>query len=262
MESTQGVQPALYIMGDVHGQYERLSRLLHANGLIDADQRWTGGEAHLWFIGDYFDRGPDGIACIELIMSLQEQAGEQVGALVGNHDVMILAADRFGSIPSPSTGITFFSDWLRNGGNIADLDALDTIHIDWLACLPSAALVQDNLLLHADALFYTNYGLDIETLNQAIQKVMQHGTPAAFDQLLEVFSQRRAFIGQQGQVNLRGMLNMYGGKRLIHGHTPISKVTGELARSITMAHVYQDGACVNIDGGMYLGGPGFLYVAK
>ena len=104
--------------------------------------------------------------------------------------------------------------------------------------------------------------LTLETLNQAIQKVIQHGTPAAFDQLLEVFSQRRAFIGQQGQVNLRGMLNMYGGKRLIHGHTPISKVTGELARSITMAHVYQDGACVNIDGGMYLGGPGFLYVAK
>jgi hypothetical protein len=43
---------------------------------------------------------------------------------------------------------------------------------------------------------------------------------------------------------------------LIHGHTPINKITGEPA---TEALVYAGGLCVNVDGGLYRGGEGFVY---
>ncbi len=249
-------------MGDVHGQFERLRQLLHTAGLINTSLNWTGADAILWFMGDYFDRGPDGIAVIELIMGLQPQAaaaGGRVGALSGNHDVMLLAADRYGSLPSGSAGMSFFSDWLRNGGNIQDLDKLETFHVDWLAGLPAMTRIGDLLLVHADAMFYCNYGDSIETVNRAFVTIQQFGTPQAFDRLLDEFSQRRAFIGPEGRKNLDTMLRRYGGQRLVHGHTPISKITAELPPDPNQPYFYQDGKCCNIDSGMYLGGPGFLY---
>jgi hypothetical protein len=262
MGGTQDGKAALYIMGDVHGQFERLRQHLHAAGLIKSNLSWSGGTAYLWFIGDYCDRGPDGIAVIELIMGLQPQAaaaGGRVGALCGNHDAMLLAADRYGSLPSGSAGMSFFSDWLHNGGNIQDLDNLETIHVDWLASLPAMTLVGDLLLVHADAMFYCNYGESLEAVNRSFNTIMQHGTPQAFDRLLDEFSQRRAFVGPEGRKNLDAFLRRYGGKKLVHGHTPISKITSELPLRTDQPYWYQDGRCCNIDGGMYLGGPGFLY---
>jgi hypothetical protein len=257
-------QYPLFVMGDVHGQINRLTDILHRAGLINISREWIGGTARLWFIGDYFDRGPDGIGVIELIKQWQTQAartGGQVGALLGNHDTSILAADRYGNIRS-STGTTFFSDWLRNGGNIADLDGLQPHHVEWLTNLPAIAHVDGLLLLHADSLFYTEYGNNAEAVNQSIQSIQANGTAQAFDRLLDDFSQRRAFQGNDGEQNLEMILNHFGGKGLIHGHTPISKMTGQPSNQVTDAFVYHNGKCVNVDGGMYLGGCGFLFQPK
>lgn len=48
----------LFIVGDVHGQYQRLVALLQSAGLIGPDCAWTGGAATLVCTGDFFDRGP------------------------------------------------------------------------------------------------------------------------------------------------------------------------------------------------------------
>src|SRR5690606_12587611 len=109
----------MYVIGDIHGQIDKMRGALRSAGLIDEAGRWTGGAATLWFMGDYFDRGPDGIAAVDLIRALQEQAaaaGGRVGALLGNHDVLILAAQRFGTRPSGGPGGTFLSSWQLNGG--------------------------------------------------------------------------------------------------------------------------------------------------
>ena len=46
---------------------------------------------------------------------------------------------------------------------------------------------------------------------------------------------------------------------LIHGHTPVPRMLQVPAETVTAAHVYRAGRCVNVDPGMYLGGPGFAY---
>jgi hypothetical protein len=54
------------------------------------------------------------------------------------------------------------------------------------------------------------------------------------------------------------MLKMYGGKTLVHGHTPISLSTDIRAEDVTQARTYANGICCNVDAGIYLGSPGFI----
>jgi hypothetical protein len=252
-----------YILGDIHGQFPKLVRLLRDAGLVDGDLHWAGGSHALWCIGDYFDRGPSGSGALDLLMRLQGEAaaaGGQVGGLVGNHDVLILAARRFRNIHSGGEQGTYFEDWLANGGLPQDLLRLTPAHVDWLCALPAMQLLGDYLLVHADALFYQRYGRSIDDVNAGIHDVLANGRVWAWDQLLDNFSDRRAFLGDAGPEQARAFLETYGGRHIIHGHTPISKVTGQAAEEITQPLVYAEGLCTNVDGGMYLGGPGFLHI--
>ncbi len=68
-----------------------------------------------------------------------------------------------------------------------------------------------------------------------------------------------AFISPQtdGAGNAHQILRLFGGTKIIHGHTPIQYIADTLAP--TEPFVYLNGLCVNVDGGMYLGGSGFVY---
>jgi hypothetical protein len=113
----------MYVIGDIHGQFDKLVAILQEADLIDGRRQWSAGDATLWFMGDYFDRGPDGISAVELISRLQGQAantGGRVGALIGNHDVLTLAAHQFGencqaAVPaarSTRVGSSMAATWL------------------------------------------------------------------------------------------------------------------------------------------------------
>ena len=252
----------MYVIGDIHGQYEKMVGALRAAGLVDADNHWTGGAATLWFMGDYFDRGPDGIAAIDLIRVLQQQAaaaGGRVGALQGNHDVLILAAQRFGERPSGGPGGTFLSSWRHNGGEEGDLARLTPERAAWLRNLPAMALDGGRLLAHADATFYQVYGRSVTGVNQHISAILHSGDTAAWDQLLDYFSQRRAFQDRDlGPARVGRFLGLYGGRQLIHGHTPIAKLAGCRPEEVICPLTYAGGLAIDVDAGMYLGGCGFV----
>ena len=226
----------MYVMGDIHGQIDKMRAALMAAGLIDYTDRWTGEDTTLWFMGDYFDRGPDGIAAVDLIRTLQTEAtaaGGRVGALLGNHDVLILAAQRFGERPRDRAG------WLRD--------------------LPAMVVDGGRLLAHADATFYQVYGRSVEGVNRHINAILHSGDAAAWDLLLDYFSQRRAFQDRDlGPARVGRVLARYGGRQLVHGHTPIAKLSGCRPEDVTCALVYAGGLAVDVDAGMYLGGRGFV----
>src|SRR5437870_4994285 len=82
------LQP-IYVIGDVHGHLKKLIKLLQDAHLIDEKHAWKAGTATLWFMGDFVDRGPDGIAVLDLVMRLQSEAaavGGTVASLLGNHE--------------------------------------------------------------------------------------------------------------------------------------------------------------------------------
>ncbi|OQY81425.1 MAG: hypothetical protein B6D41_19690 [Chloroflexi bacterium UTCFX4] len=259
-------EPLFFVIGDIHGHLEKMIRLLRFAELANAHAEWRGGAAQLWFIGDFTDRGPDGIGVIDFVMRLQADAarkGGLVGALLGNHDAGLLSAYFFRDTRSSGPGGTFYRDWVKFGGLDSDLARLETRHIEWLENLPAMTLVNERLLIHADALYYLDYGETMAQVNAGLRNVLVRGDADAYDQLLAhggerlVFSQRDAF----GVARARQFLAQFGGRQIIHGHTPIPLLSGEPLDRVTRAFVYADDLVVDVDGGIYKGGTGFVYQA-
>ncbi|MBV8718012.1 MAG: metallophosphoesterase [Chloroflexi bacterium] len=239
------------LVGDVQGYCSVLSRLLRESGLIDHSGQWTGGSATLVVAGDLVDRGPDGVGVIQLLMDLQLQGGH-VRVVIGNHDVQLLAAHRFGG--------SMVDAWLDAGGVREDLERLTSEHVEWLSNLPALSLIDHTLVVHADAMFYTTYGSTPGAVNARVREVLSSANLSEWQLLLERFGEHRAFFGANGEANLAQFLTTFGGERLVHGHTPIARMLGIPPESVTSAYVYRDGRCVNVDPGIYLGGPGFSHL--
>ncbi|MBE0691297.1 MAG: metallophosphoesterase, partial [Anaerolineae bacterium] len=161
--------PVTYAIGDIHGHYDRCLDLLQDAGLIDATHHWAGADATLVFIGDYVDRGPDGIAVIDLVMRLQTEAARADGhviALLGNHDLILALAYRFGRG-------AFQEWWLSAGGIASDLARVTGTHLHWLLNRPSMVLLDDRLYVHADAELYYDYGLTLTAVNQKLDQIIR-----------------------------------------------------------------------------------------
>lgn len=252
-----------FVVGDCHGQFDKLVTLLRAAQLVDESLTWTGADATLCFMGDFCDRGPDGIGCIDLVMRLQVEAYLAQGrvlALLGNHEPLILAARRFGNHWFEGLDSTFWETWKRNGGMNNDIQRLTEEHVDWLSTLPAMQQVGNWLLVHADALFYEHYGQSISEVNQSIEAILKSDQPLPWDKLLADYSERLAFLGEDGQGALRAQqfLQKFGGSHLVHGHTPIAYMTQQATNEINEAFYYANHLCLNVDGGMYMGGCGFV----
>jgi hypothetical protein len=258
---------AVYVIGDVHGELEKLRNLLRGAELIrndnDGSETWSGGESTLWFIGDLVDHGPDGIGAVALIMRLQQQAaavGGRVQVLLGNHDMLLLAARRFGARPIPGSEKTCLDYWQENGGQETDLERITPDHARWLSSLPDMAREGEHLLAHADALLYTRYGQSIAQVNQTMTDLLQSDDITGWDRLLDEFSEHRAFVdATTGAERAGAFLRHFGGRQLVHGHTPIAKMTGQPPEAVREPLLYAGGHCLDVDPGMYLGGPGFVY---
>ncbi len=83
-------------MGDIHGDFDRLTSMLRKTELIDDSQRWIGQDAVLIQVGDFTDRGPHVRDVMELLMRLQSEAsdaGGEVVVLLGNHEMMNIVGD-------------------------------------------------------------------------------------------------------------------------------------------------------------------------
>lgn len=251
------------VIGDVHGQVEKLLALLRGADLIDREENWSGADSALWFMGDLVDHGPHGIAAIALVMRLQEEAsrtGGHVGVLLGNHDVLLLAAARFGMQPLPGSDKTFRQTWEESGGVADDLARLTPDHIAWLSSRPAMARAGNHLLIHADALLYTRFGSTINETNGAIATLLRSNDAARWARLLDEFGEHGAFVNAaSGTVEAEAFLLCYGGEQIVHGHTPISKMTGQPAEAVREPLLYAGNRCLDIDAGLYLGGPGFVY---
>jgi len=254
----------LCIVGDVHGHLHQLQRGLHGAGLVDSQQRWAGGGACLAVLGDLLDRGPDGIGVVNLLMRLQQEAavhGGSVITLLGNHEVLFIGARRFGRLPTETRGGSFFDAWLRLGGRAEDMTAMGDEQMRWLETLPAMALEQEHLLVHADSLLYADYGASVDEVNSNLRTLVSTDRRDELLAFLRAFSTRFAFQGAGGASNLNQFLERFGGQRLVHGHTPIARVAEQPAEGVTGPLVYAEGRCVNVDPGLYLGGPGFVFEA-
>jgi len=162
----------------------------------------------LYLLGDYIDRGPSSREVLDILMGLVMK-GYRVFPVRGNHEEMLLESchDR-----------EMFKMWLRNGGR-ATLDSFgieDTREIPlpyrrFLAEMPYYRVLPDFVLVHA-------------SLNFAITDPFTDREAMLWSRSLEVRPER------------------IGGRRVIGGHTPMSR--SEILRGLSADRIVLDNGCV------------------
>ncbi|MFD9608459.1 metallophosphoesterase [Streptomyces sp. NPDC059083] len=258
----------LYVVGDVHGYLDELIAALRAQGLIDENGGWAAGNARLWFLGDFTDRGPDGIGVIDLVMRLSAEAAAAGGyckALMGNHELLLIGAKRFGDTPvnSGAGTATFQAAWLLNGGQKHDMDRLQDVHLQWMSRLDAVVREDDHLLVHSDTTAYLEYGETIEDVNDTVHEILNRNDADEVWDVFRKFTKRFAFRDDGGPQAVEELLSTYGGRRIVHGHSPIPYLLGQVGTEdgedsagpvVDGPHVYADGLAIAMDGGVTMAG--------
>lgn len=147
-------------LSDIHGQYDVVRRLLHAQGVIDNRDRWAWGDGHLVVAGDVFDRGPQVNEVLWLLYGLQQQAlaaNGRVHVLLGNHEAMVLYDDlRYVHPRYPAIAGHL---GMAHGA----LYGADTVLGQWLRGLPAIVRIDGSLFVHgglSEAFVALDLGID------------------------------------------------------------------------------------------------------
>lgn len=211
-----------YAIGDVHGEFEKLERLLDS---IREDARCLDATYKIIFLGDLIDRGPDSRSVVAVAMAATG-AGEAL-ALKGNHEeLMLYAYDREDSIG--------LYHWANNGGDEAIQSyerangkqdhwrlAIDPTHLKWLRALP--CIHRDD----ARGLVFVHAGIDPRTYPACKEEIyLWTRSPIFYDP------------GRwPDRPELEGLL-------VVHGHTPTPDFKPHL-----------NPRRINVDTGACFGGP-------
>lgn len=165
------------IIGDVHGCYKELVRLLDQLKLTDFVDK-------IIFLGDLIDRGRDSFNVLQLVKLLKEKNPENIVYIRGNHEQMMLDCVLHNTD----------DNWMRNGADstIASFDDVDLMFeaAKWIED-NTVFYYEDHLFIAAHAFYDKNY----------------LGSPILIDRMI------------WDRTHLER--NLYSGKLLIVGHTPL-----------------------------------------
>ena len=238
----------------MHGHLGALRTELRSHGLA-RDDRWTGGDQRLWFLGDYVDRGPEGLGVVDLVRRLEVEAGDSGGRvtpLLGNHELQFLAALHFAErAVRPGSPKSWLSGWRRFGGVDEELRLVSDEQVHWMSQLPLIDAEDEVLLVHSDTVGYLELGETVEQINAAGRTILDGGDPAEWAFLHEVMTRRGDFLRED---SVDRFLQALGGQRVVHGHSPLGGVFGLESAARRRPHVYAEGRVTAIDGGVFEGG--------
>jgi len=238
----------LFVVSDVHGYRDDLAAGLRDAGLVDEADQWCGADARLWLLGDFMDRGPDGVGVLDLVMSLQDQAPENVHALMGNHEILALGMKRF-----PEN--RFAESWMINGGLSSDQEALTPAHLEWLGSLPVLAKVGGYLFMHSDTTGYLGWGDSVEEVNTTVREVIESDDAGRYWDVWAQLTSRYHFARLNGPEVVRDLLARLEAAGIVHGHTIIGSLIDCPSSEVDGPVLYAEGQVLAIDGGRYDGGP-------
>lgn len=136
-------------IGDVHGYYKPLVKLLEAIAPTSDDE--------IYFVGDLIDRGPNSAQVVELVKS------HHYPCLLGNHEQMLLDILEHEDLPH-----YFRQSWLYSGGQATldsyGADGIPAEHHQWISSLPTYLDLDDIWLVHAGV--HPDIPIDEQTAEQ------------------------------------------------------------------------------------------------
>ncbi|MGP6146112.1 metallophosphoesterase family protein [Jeotgalibaca sp. A122] len=211
----------LFVIGDLHGEYEMLKELL---------KKWDRNDQQLLFIGDLADRGPNSKSCIELVQYLVQNEGAI--CLTGNHEQIFL---NFLRHPD-----SYFGNYLINGGGNTISSLLPDLKQSRATPEEIAALVKEH---------YPKLKNYIETLPLYYEWHDYIFVHAGVDLSLEDWKNTQASDFYWIREPFHHGSNKTG-KTIVFGHTP----TPILHQDSSNFNVWMSDNKIGIDGGAVYGG--------
>jgi hypothetical protein len=203
------------IVGDVHGDLERLFRALAPY----PPDRWR-----TVFLGDLVDGGAFGTGALRYA---RDRPNSEL--LLGNHEVAMLWALR---------DRAQLAYWMGMGGQAHDLEELrKRPDLEaWLRARPLLLGLPDGTLAqHTDTDAYSRLGAGIDAINAEAGRLLVTGGEPDLNAILSAGGVYRRFPQR-----LEPWLEMTRARRLVHGHTPHARPQPD---------VYAAGRAIDFDGG-------------
>lgn len=247
---------SLFVVGDVHGRYDELNNLLQKSNLIDSSLNWIGGNAHLVFLGDLFDRGDDVTKVLWFIYGLEdkaESAGGKVHVVLGNHEIMTMSDDlRYVGPKENSLAATY-------GIKYSEMyHPLNSFLGNWLASKPTVLKIDNAIFAHGGII-----DLGTNSINEYNDLVYGYIQEPIFLDIMEaapdttryskdLWSQRYSFFynslspfwyrgyaqSDTLQSQLNAMLKKYKSKVHVIAHTPLESITEKYKGKLITTDLY------------------------
>lgn len=209
-----------WVIPDIHGNAKTLKALV---GDLIRPMR----SDHLYFLGDYIDRGPDSRGVVDYIISLQND-GYNIRTLKGNHEDFLLKVYDNETVQKNFIGITYRNklkkEWYKYGGRetlqsfgVSDVHQVPEHYIEWFRNLELYISLDSFLLVHAGL----NFGID------------------------DPFTDTYAMLWAK---DFKVIPEKIENKKIIHGHVPVSLEFIDLQRTTNGF------GFIDLDNGVYMDG--------
>ena len=198
----------IMVIGDIHGEYDYLLKLLRKTNVIDDKNNWIWGHGHIVFCGDIFDRGEKVTESLWLINQLERKAklkGGRVHLLLGNHELMTLNDDSRYLSPK----YCFICN--RFDLNYANLYSKKTVLGRWLRTKNTAIKINDILFVHAGiSPTIARNKLSIDSINNIVRNYINN--PREMGKI----PVSNLVLGSEGPLWYRGyIMNLYNYKKIL-----------------------------------------------
>ena len=209
-----------WVIPDIHGFSKTLQALIE-------EQIKPSRNDTIFFLGDYIDRGPDARGVIDYIIRLQKD-DYTIRLLRGNHEDYLLRTYDNETVRRNFLGITYQNklkkEWFKYGGKetlasfgISEVHQIPDEYIEWMRKLEYHFILDSFILVHAGL----NFGIS------------------------DPFSDRHSMMWIK---EFRVDHEKAGGRKVIHGHVPVSLDFIDLLRG---SHNFD---FIDLDNGVYIKG--------
>lgn len=246
----------IYVIGDIHGDFEVLKRVLLKAMLIDNSSNWIGHDSHVVQLGDILDgkersnnsNGFDNIDTMEeyniydFLNKLDTQArefGGRVHYLIGNHELMNVLGN-FSYVHNKhmsSTGVQRRRELFSPGGKMANMLACRSYGIlyinGWIFC--HGGLLPHHIK-HRDITWINTLVKDILKGVKNVNKLKPHERD--FIEGNNSFLWTRAYSNNPNKCELLNTtLSAMSAKGMVVGHTPHDNITGICKNKLYFADI-------------------------
>jgi len=126
------------VIGDVHGQFDKLVALLNELGYRERAGAWRHPSRTVIFVGDLIDRGPNQLATVDLVRAMVDAGSAQ--CILGNHEFNAIAW----VTPDPEQPGKYLRDHHKPGNRAQHQVFLEVVEgtprqksiTDWFKALP------------------------------------------------------------------------------------------------------------------------------